>query len=311
MRDKAVDRIKNYGNKRVEGQDGFGRRMGVRTKGRMANSGGWTQLWAKGTGAEVVSRSRRPDSGGPRDYGNYVLTGREKSKYFCLAGGGLFFIGYLFYLNLFLSAAMAMLVFPLKRFYIQLKVRQQKEQLRQQFRDLLYSLSSSVAAGRQMGEALAEGRKNLSFIYEENQLIMVELSYMIKSIQESRTTEELILKDFAYRSGVEEIINFADVYSTCRSTGANVNQMIARAAEVIMDKMTIDREIHTITAQKKAESKIISAMPVLVIFFLNVASPGYLYVLYHTVAGRIVMTAALGSMFISYYIMNKMLEVRL
>lgn len=290
MKNKLVDRIKDYGMK----WEGVGR-----------------QFWGKRARKDAVSKSRLTEPGGPPDYASYMLTGRQKGHYFLLAGGGLFFIGYLFYLNLILAAAMGLLALPLERFYIQFKIRQQKEQLRQQFRDLLYSLSSSVAAGRQMGEALAEGRKNLSFIYEENQSIMAELSYMIKSIQESRTTDEMILKDFAYRSGVEEIVNFADVYSTCRATGANVNHMIARAAEVIMDKMTIDREIRTITAQKKAESKIISSMPVLVVFFLNLVSPGYLSVLYHTLAGRFIMTAALGSILISYYIMNKILEVRL
>ncbi len=156
-----------------------------------------------------------------------------------------------------------------------------------------------------------EGSKNLSYIYEEKEPIMIELKYMTRSMEESRVTDEMILKDFAYRSGLEEIIHFADVYSTCRTTGANVNEMIAKAAEVIMDKMTIDREIKAITAQKKVEAKIISSMPVFILVFLNLASPGYLDSLYHTLAGRLIMTAALGTIFISYYIMNKILEVRI
>ncbi len=244
------------------------------------------------------------------NYDNYQLDGLQRKKYYLLAGTGLFFIGYVFYANVIISICMILFALPLKKVYIKFKIKQQKELLRQQFRDLLYSLASSVAAGRQMSEALAEGNSNLSFMYDETAPIRQELRYMEKCIKESRTADEILLKDFAYRSGVEEIINFADVYSTCRTTGANVAEMISKAASVIMDKMTIDREIKSIIAQKKLETKIISAMPIVVIIFLNFVSPGYLNSLYDTVLGRIIMTASLTVMVISYYIMNKMVEVK-
>ncbi|QAT42718.1 type II secretion system F family protein [Aminipila luticellarii] len=245
------------------------------------------------------------------NYDDYRLQGKDARNYFMAAGMSLFFVGYIFYFNILVAACTALLAIPLRKTYIQFQIKKRKERLRQQFRDLLYSLASSIAAGRQMAEALMEGSKNLSYIYEEKEPIMIELKYMTRSMEESRVTDEMILKDFAYRSGLEEIIHFADVYSTCRTTGANVNEMIAKAAEVIMDKMTIDREIKAITAQKKAEAKIISSMPVFILVFLNLASPGYLDSLYHTLAGRLIMTAALGTIFISYYIMNKILEVRI
>ena len=41
-----------------------------------------------------------------------------------------------------------------------------------QFKDLLYSLSASVAAGRQMGEALVEAEQNLAVMYEAKEPIM-------------------------------------------------------------------------------------------------------------------------------------------
>ncbi|QHI71069.1 type II secretion system F family protein [Aminipila terrae] len=248
---------------------------------------------------------------GINNYDNYILQGVQARKYYGAVCTVLFLVGYIFYLNCIVAVCMMALAIPFKKTYIKFKIKQQKDLLRHQFRDLLYSLSSSVSSGRQMSEALIEGSKNLSYIYDEGEPIMVELKYMTTCIKESRITDEMILKDFAYRSGVEEIISFADVYSTCRATGADVGDMIAKAAEIIMDKMTIDREIKTITAQKKAEAKIITSMPMVIIVFLNFVSPGYLDSLYHTFAGHIIMTAALGTIIISYYIMNKILEVRL
>lgn len=244
------------------------------------------------------------------NYDNFKLRGVQARNYYFFTCISLFLVGYIFYCNFIIAFLMTFLSVLFKKTYIKIKIKQQKEVLRQQFRDLLYSLSASVSAGRQMAEALQEANKNLAFMYGETEPIMRELEYMTKSIKESRATDEMLLKDFAYRSGVEDIINFADIYSICKTTGANVGDMISKAAEVIMDKMTIDREIKSITAQKKTEAKIISSMPVIIIVFLNLVSPGYLDSLYYTILGRVIMTCALVIMTISYYIMNKMVEVK-
>lgn len=242
-------------------------------------------------------------------YDNYCLDRREKIKYYLISCAGIFATGYVFYKSIPFSLAICLLSVPLKKQYIIYKIKDRRQRLRSQFRDLLYSLSASVSAGRQMGEALQEAYGNLRHMYGEEEPVMKELRYMVSSMNESRTTEEKLLKDFAGRSGIKEIISFADVYITCRSTGADVSEMIGQASTVLMDKMTIEREIKAITSQKRGEAKIISSMPVILIVFLNITSPSYLEVLYSTVAGRLIMTAALGIIIISYYIMNKMSEV--
>ncbi|MHC1722550.1 MAG: type II secretion system F family protein [Aminipila sp.] len=244
------------------------------------------------------------------DYDNYILQGVQARNYYMVTCISLFVIGYIFYASFLIAVLMTLLAIPFKKTYIKFKIKQQREILRQQFRDLLYSLSASISAGRQMSEAIIEGNKNLALMYGEKEPIMLELQYITKGIKESRATDEMLLKDFAYRSGIEEIINFADVYSICRTTGANLGVMISKATEVIMDKMAIDREIKSITAQKKVEARIISSMPVIIIIFLNLVSPGYLDSLYYTLLGRVIMTSALFIIIISYYIMNRMVEIK-
>jgi tight adherence protein B len=239
------------------------------------------------------------------------MTNKEKIKYyiagFLLISAG----GYVFYNSLIISALAGMLVFPLRKEYLKLKVKQRREGLCSQFRDLLYSISASFSAGRQMNEALKEGVENLKLLYDDKEPIIVELEHITKSVDGSRVSEDLMLKDFAYRSGIDEIINFADVYSICRTTGGDVGQIIMKSSEVLMDKMTIEKDIRTLTAQKKFEAKIISCMPFIIIIFLNLASPGYLDGMYHTAVGRVIMTIALLAIAISYYIMNIITEVKI
>ena len=46
-------------------------------------------------------------------------------------------------------------------------------------------------------------------------------------------------------------------------------------------------------AQKKLEQKVMNVMPVFLLFYLDITSPGYLDVLYHNILGVIFMTICL------------------
>ena len=162
-----------------------------------------------------------------------------------------------------------------------------------QFKDLLYSLSASIAASRQISEALEGGLENLRLIYAENTPMIMELKHMVKGISENRESDIRLLIDFAERSHCEDIHNFVQVYMTCRTTGGNLEKVLKNTTEILVDKINIEREIKTLTAQKKFEGKIISAMPLIVILFLNIFSPEYLIPLYTTISGRIIMSIAL------------------
>ena len=147
--------------------------------------------------------------------------------------------------------------------------RQRMNRIQQQFRDMLYSLSASIAAGRQMDEAITEAEENLAVLYSSSDLIMKELQYMRVNIKENKESDKLLLKDFAFRSKSEDINNFVQVYITCRSMGGNMEKVIEHTTEILTDKMTIEREIKTVTAQKKLEGRIISVMPLLMLILMK------------------------------------------
>ena len=76
-----------------------------------------------------------------------------------------------------------------------------------------------------------------------------------------------------------------------------------------MDKITIEREIHTITVQKRFEAKILTVIPFLVMLFLQFASPDYLSPMYEGIKGRLLMTAALAGIVLSYVISMKLTKI--
>jgi tight adherence protein B len=246
----------------------------------------------------------------PYSYNVYQLSAKEKRRFLLLCGTGSMALAFLFYQNIFLSLAFAGLSYPGLKLYSGYLMEKRKMELNMQFRDVLYSLSASISSGRQMPEALSEAEQNMKLIYRENAVIVTELSQMVKRIFQSRESEEDILEDFAKRSGLDDIINFVDIYLTCRKTGGDFVKVIRKASEMIMDKITIDQEIRTLTAQKRFEIKILTCIPIAIVIFLKIVSPDYLAVLYQGIQGRFLMTLALIGIAASYLWSMRIIKIQ-
>lgn len=244
-----------------------------------------------------------------RDYSVYDLSQKEKTLLYGVGYICIFAVVYLFYHSILISAISGVSVHFLIPYVKKYMVQKRLNLLNMQFKDMLYSLSASVAAGRQMEEALVEAEENLSVIYDANEPIMRELRYMKINIVENKESDKLLLKDLAFRSKSEDIDDFVQVYITCRNMGGDLEKIIGHTTEVLTDKMNIDREIKAITAQKKMEGRLISAMPVVMLLMMNVFSYSYISPLYTSAGGRIIMTAALASMAYGMYLMEKISDI--
>lgn len=246
-----------------------------------------------------------------KDYSIYELSKKERLIFYLVGYGCIFGVVYLFYHSVLLAVPSGVLIHWIMPYICRYLAGRRMNVLNMQFKDMLYSLSASVAAGRQMEEALIEAEENLSSMYDKQEPIMRELRHMRISIVENKESDKLLLKDFAFRSKSEDIHNFVQVYTTCRNMGGNLERIIGHTVEILTDKMTIDREIRTITSQKKTEGRIISAMPIVMLLLLNIFSYSYILPLYETAAGRIIMTGALAAMCYGVYLMEKISEIRI
>ncbi|WP_051280493.1 type II secretion system F family protein [Anaerovorax odorimutans] len=246
----------------------------------------------------------------PASYDTYELSKNERLKFFFIVSLSMLLVSYLFYSSILLSIISLFCCLPMQKYYKKYLAKKRKHELNNQFRDALYSISASISVGRQMPEALLEARDNMKVIYSENAPIVMELSYIVKRFYVNRESEETILRDFAKRSDCDDIKNFVDVYFTCRVTGGDLEKVVMKAAQIIMDKISINKEIKTLTAQKKFEAKILTAIPLIIILFLRIISPDYLRVMYETFIGRIIMTVSLIAIGAAYYLSNRITDIK-
>lgn len=245
------------------------------------------------------------------DYSKYEMNNREIIVFYIIGYCSIAFTVFLFYHSLVLSLLSGILVKFARPLYEEFMVKRRMQELAVQFKDMLYCISASIAAGRQMQEALIETEENMSVMYQEDTPIMGELSHMRKCILENNESDKVLLEDFAKRTKSEDINNFVQVYATCRNMGGDLEKIISRASGILTDKMNIEREIKALTAQKKLEGRMIALMPLAMLLCLNMVSQSYISPLYHTITGRLIMTACLGATVCGILLMEKISEIEL
>jgi tight adherence protein B len=189
-------------------------------------------------------------------------------------------------------------------------IKRRKWQLNTQFRDGINSLSAALGVGYSAEHAFIEAIKDLKRMYPEGAMIIKEFSYLVNRIQMNITVEKA-LNDLGERSGIEDIISFAEVFATAKRTGGDIIQIIKTTASIISERLEVKREIITMIAAKKFEATIMKIVPAGILCYLSVSSPGFLDPLYHNIFGILVMTILLIIYLITYRIIDNIIAIEL
>ena len=178
--------------------------------------------------------------------------------------------------------------------YMEAEEKKKKRLLLMQFKDLLYSMSASMVLGRNMKQSLEESLKFWKNIYDDRDPITVEVKRMLREMDETNETDTKVLRDFAVRSELPDITDFVNVYESCKVTGGDMPKAISRAAAVIGDKITMEKELELALSEKLMEGRIVGAAPFLMTLAMKLMSPGYMSPLYESTGGMFVAAASLG-----------------
>ncbi len=225
------------------------------------------------------------------NYGVYYMKKKEKLLYFALAFAVGAFVGYIFYggigqdaygptmityiCNVVISAIAGFLFgrafLPIRADQI---IKSRKNQLRTQFISLLDSLSTSIAAGKNVPQAFEASREDLAVQFSEDSYIIGELDVIIEGLRNSVPIEDM-LADFGRRSRIKDIENFGKVFETSYRRGANMKDVIRNTHDILCKKILIEAEIETKITSSKNELYIMLVMPVGLIAMLKFSDGGF------------------------------------
>lgn len=254
------------------------------------------------------------------NYKVYYMKAAEKVLYFLIGFAVGAVVGYLFYgglakdeygdpttmtyvLNILISGAAGIAAgcafIPIRTEMI-LKARTKK--LKAQFRDMLEAFNTSLGAGKNVTDSFHSVYDDLKVQYEDDAYILKELE-VILSCMDNNVDLEVPLTDFGVRSGVEDIISFANVFKICYRKGGNIKDTIRSTHEILSDKMEIAEEIETTVTGARSEQYLMLIMPILLIAMIKTMSADFA-ANFATPSGIIATTIGIA-MFVTAYLVGR------
>lgn len=256
---------------------------------------------------DSAKRQKPADSSGI-DYTRYTMSVKEKLMSVAFAAIFLGAVGYVFFHQWLAAGLIALLSLAYPNVRRPALIRKRQEELGQQFKQALYSLSSSLSAGKSVENAFVDAARDLHFLYGgKKTYILLEFERISAKIHNGENVESALF-EFSNRTGLDDVRQFADVFSICKRTGGNLVEVIRKTSQVIGEKLDIQQEISVMVAQKRFESKVLGAAPIVVVGLLAYSSPDYMGPLYEGAVGRVIMFASLALLGVccwwTQYIMN-------
>jgi tight adherence protein B len=187
-------------------------------------------------------------------------------------------------------------------------VRKQKEAVTIQFEQMLYSISSSLQAGKSIENALLNAEKDLSILYAQQRTLMIqELERMNRQIKLGISVE-VVIDELQRRLNINEITIWASTFSTCKRTGGDLVKVMKYSASMLVEKINLERELAILIAGKRFEAKLVTFIPFIFIAAFRYGSPEYMDPLYEG-WGHWVMTGCLLAILFSRWLTMKMMQL--
>lgn len=202
------------------------------------------------------------------DYSVYHMSLWEKLEWFIVGAAATAAVMYVFYERWYVSLIVGIIggiVFvPVRNRQI---IEKRKRTLSLQFKELLESVKSSLGS-ETVYDAFMKAKGDLAIQFAEDAYIMQELTRIMQGTMLKEKLEDLLM-DFAERSDIEDIRNFAAVFKTCYRRGGNIQEIVSRSISIINEKIEVNMDIETMIAGQKNEQNILLVLPVVFVVMLK------------------------------------------
>jgi tight adherence protein B len=95
-----------------------------------------------------------------------------------------------------------------------------------------------------------------------------------------------------------------------KETGGDLTEILARASYVIRERVRIEGEVQTRTAQGRLTGWILSLLPVVMLVLINIMTPGYSTVLFHDPVGQQLLYTGAALIVVGALIIRKIVDIQ-
>lgn len=206
---------------------------------------------------------------------------------------------------------------PLSFLFVPLHVRSRRlereknlaAERRIEFKNIMAMLYSVTSAGGTLEKAVRDSLSEMRRSPDRFPVMIPEFELVCRLL-DNNVPMERALGEFGRRSGDEDIRSFVQILAIAGRSGGSVAQIIRNTSEAVSMRMEMSSEIDTILAGKKAQLKVMTAVPVFILLYMDLCSPEYMQVLYADIRGHIIMSAALAAYLGAVFLGRKILDIQ-
>ena len=167
-------------------------------------------------------------------------------------------------------------------------------------------MTGFLRTGFALENAMREAARESEAMHGEGAMMTQEAKEMARQLG-LQTPPEILLKNFAARSGLKDAAELSRVIAVAKRLGGNYLPVLRRMASAMEARRMVREETETVLAGQKLEFHIMCLVPAGILLYLNLTSPDLTAVLYNG-GGRVLMAAALPLYLFAVLLGDRMLE---
>ena len=180
--------------------------------------------------------------------------------------------------------------------------KRRMEKFRYQFPDALVMISSSMRAGASLSVAL----ENL--VRESKAPLNQEFALMLRNQRLGVSFDDALVK-MEERIPLQEFSLFSAGTRISREVGGNLADMLDALADTMFKTMQTEGKIKSLTSQGKMQGIVMSGLPLLMMFALNILEPVAMHPLFHSLLGWAVLALIAVMEFMGYMFIRKITDI--
>lgn len=218
---------------------------------------------------------------------------------------GLVVFAFLFVLNssIVLSFIASLIGLFIPRYYLRMQSRKRQKELNKQLPQALNLLANGLRAGFSFTQALSVASRDLGNPISE------EFSKILRDNRLGKSLEAA-LENFAERNPNPDIEMLTTAVFIQRQVGGNLADILDSLAKTIRERMQLQAEIKTMTAQGRISAWVVGLLPFAMGFILYVLNPEYMGVLFTTTIGLFLVSGALVILIVGILILVRMVDMK-
>ncbi len=217
---------------------------------------------------------------------------------------------FLFYRSWLAMAALLPLCIPIMRILEDRAEKKRKDRLSEEFGEALAGVVTGMRAGYSPENAFRETARDMAFRFGSGAEMTREL-VLITAGLDNRIPLNRLLDEFAARSGIPEIRDFAQVFLIASRSGGNMIQVMEQTGILLQERLEVEREIRLLVSSRQLELRIMEAVPFAIILYISLTNRGFFDPLYHNLAGAAFMTVCLALYLAACALGEKIADIRL